>query len=85
MPKSDKPVLRFSDCLEQFSCVLPKQAATEWHEGKPCLRLSINSDNFFIPCEEKAFLTYSQWSLLKDINFIYLPKGSTYDPIRGRT
>jgi hypothetical protein len=68
--KSEKPVIPLNEVLKPRQFIFPLEYATDFKNGKQCMMISINNDFFYIPCMEKVYLTFSQWSLLKNIGKI---------------
>lgn len=81
--RSPKPIKKLDECVVPFYCIFPKEAATDRDKvtKKLCVSVGVGMDIAHFPVEEKVDLPYKFWSLLKDINFKYLPRYG-YDPIR---
>lgn len=81
--KSPKPVKKLEECVIPFWCIFPKEVANNRDEqGRKCIGVGVNFDITLYPVGERVTLSYSHWSLLRDVNFPHLPRYS-YDPIRG--
>lgn len=81
--QSQKPVKKLEEIVVPFIVHFPKEAANgvDPSTGKKAVMLKINSVKTYIPVDEDTEISKQQWSLLKNINFKWLPD-FTNDPLK---
>lgn len=81
--RSSNPIKPFSEVVTKFHCTFPKEAANtkDPTTRKSAIGVGVNSDNIYLPVGEEVTLEFDHWSILRDIEFPYLPRYS-YDQIR---